>query len=386
MIRGARLALLAVLLFAPLPAAAAKRASSRPAQPPAGAPPMTLKTLTPISEVPVTLTPAPFLIGMEDRFVVATREGKLSAYGLHGGDALWKTDLERPLIAAPVALPGHLAVLFSGNEIALVDAGDGHVTARAAGDGASGDTGSFLSALPTGLALASAAGSLRLIKPEDGAVLWDLKLSAPPAAAAADCGGRILVGLKDGTLVSADPADGKTRWIKKLRAPLTTETLCVGNHAYVGSADNRLHALKIRKRGCRQRWTYLTGGDISGRPLFHEGRVIFSSYDTYLYALEADNGHLAWKVRLGRRPRPDNVIVGDLLLTAPLNTERLEGFRLPAGTQAAALPLASGKDRFVSPPARAGAMVIIAAALYGDQASRVLVLDPTAQAPPTSAR
>src|SRR5262249_9522208 len=95
-----------------------------------------------------------------------------------------------------------------------------------------------------------------------------------------------------------------------------------------------------------------------------------------LYALQADNGHLSWKVRLGRRPQAESVLVGPVLVVAALNAERMETFKLPDGSQGASLSLPAGEGRFVSPPAAVGRRIAIAAAAYGGQSARVLGVDP----------
>jgi len=206
------------------------------------------------------------------------------------------------------------------------------------------------------------------------AVLWETRVEQTPSTAATQCGEVLLIGTAEGDLIALAAGDGRLVWRRSFGAAITTQAACEGNRAWVGSADNELYALKLRKKRCRIRWAYRTGGDLAGRPMLFDGRLLFLSYDTYLYAVEADNGHLSWKVRLGRRPRSEGVLLGDLLVLAPLNAERMEMFQLPGGTQAGGPTLPSGKDRFVTAPALAGTTIVIAAARYGEETARVIGL------------
>jgi len=257
----------------------------------------------------------------------------------------------------------------------VIDLTDGRVVSRLP----AGAALPIVSAVDAGFAAADpspGAPSLTLIDPDSGAARWKTPLASSPSAPTTQCGDTLLVGGADGMLMALAAADGAMRWREKIGEAITTPVLCDGRRAWVGSADNRLHALTLRRRGCHRRWSFLTGGDVSGRLMLSGSRVLFFSFDTYLYALEAGNGHLAWKVHLGRRPQSDSVLLGDLLLVAPLNTERLEVFQMPNGDQTAALALAVGKDRFITPPAKAGDLVVIGAARYGEGSARVVGVDP----------
>jgi outer membrane protein assembly factor BamB len=322
-------------------------------------------------DFPVEGTSVPFVVGLPDRIVVATPGGALAAHGTDG-KPLWQRSLETPLARAPLALPGRIAVLGRDGRIVLIDAGTGEPAARAGPFG----PGSHLSALNVGLAVADPAGTLTVIDPESGRTHWSASVTDSPTAPAGQCGGVVLVGTAQGTVAALSAGEGRLLWRTRIGEAITTAPGCFRRLAYVGSADNRLHAFKVGKRRANPVWSYTTGGDIVGRPFLYGGRVLFFSFDTYLYALEADNGHLAWKVRLGRRPQAESVVMGGVLVVAPLNTERLETFQLPEGTQGPAFALPAGEGRFVSPPVAVGDRVAVAAAGYGHESARVIGLAP----------
>jgi len=331
--------------------------------------------LAPVWEIPVPDTSTPFVTGIEGGFAVATRSGRIAAYTTSGGAPRWQVELGSSLSIAPVSSAGRLAVAAgtgAQRELILIDVSSGATVSRHA---LPGDSALFVSAIPSGFAVASSEGSVTLIDAATGAARWSSRTAAPPSAAASLCGDSLLVGGADGTLMAFGDKDGAALWHKSIGERITTRVTCELPRAYVGSADNRLHALKLRRRGFRERWSYPTGGDISGAPLIFGDKLLFFSFDTYLYALESGEGHLAWKARMGRRPRPEGLVVKDILVVAPLDTERLDAFRLPDGSQAGSLVLDAARERFVTPPASAGGVVAIAASVYGEEGARVLGLD-----------
>ncbi|HKY31338.1 MAG TPA: PQQ-binding-like beta-propeller repeat protein [Candidatus Polarisedimenticolia bacterium] len=360
----------ALLLLAAL-VPAAQESGPPKSSPGAARAPAEAEVLTPAWEVDAP-GPLPWLAALEDRVLVTARGGEVAAHAALTGEALWRARIPSPPASAPVAVAGRLAALTADGSLILLDGRTGALAARAGPFG----PGSHLSALPSGLAVADPAGSVTLLDPAEGRILWAMPIQDSPSAPAGQCEETILAGSAQGTVTALTAADGSVRWRRAIGAAITTAPACSRRRAYIGSADNRLHAFRAGRRRANLRWSYLTGGDLAGQPLVFGERVVFVSFDTYLYALDADNGHLSWKVRLGRRPSASGALAGDLLLVAPLNTERLESFRLPAGTQAASMALPPGRGRFVSPPTVAGDMVVIAAADYGQETARVMGLDP----------
>jgi len=330
-------------------------------------------SLVTLFEVPVADSPAPYLLGSAGGFAVAVPRGAVTMYGLDGAPA-WTATLPAGIAPGAVSGKGLLALPLENGTLAIIDAREGRIIAQTA----IGTARPFLSIADSGVAVSDPEGSLLFVGRLDGAVAWKTSLPSAPSAAASLCGDLYLVGTAGGEIAAVSAADGRLLWARRIGERITTAPLCTDRRAWVGSADNRLHAFKFNQKRLRHRWSYLTGGDIVGRPIAIDDRILFFSYDTYLYGLEADNGHLAWKVRLARRPRPQNVLLGDLLFVAPLNTERLDLFRLPNGAQATAFTLPAGEDRFVTGPVQAGDIVLIGAARYGNESSRIIALDPLA--------
>ncbi|MGH9870618.1 MAG: PQQ-binding-like beta-propeller repeat protein [Candidatus Polarisedimenticolia bacterium] len=321
-------------------------------------------------EAPLPGTPLPWVTGAASRVVVSSREGRMAAWDPQGSP-LWTATLDSSITSAPVRLPDRIGVMGGDGFARLLDDATGNEVARAGPF----SPVSHLADVGRGLAVADPAGLVTVIDPNSGARLWEARTQESPSVAVSQCGGIVLAGTSQGSLLGFDAETGELLWRRELGAAVTTPPGCWRRYAYLGSADNRLHAFKLSRKRANPMWSYMTGGDIVGRPFTFAGKVLFFSYDTYLYSLKTDNGHLAWKARLGRRPREESILMGRLLVVAPLNTERLETFELPEGTQGASLSLPTGQGRFVSSPAVAGNRIIIATAAYGDEGSRVLGLD-----------
>ncbi len=315
-------------------------------------------------------SPAPMIAAAAGRVFLSTLEGTVTAVEARGGTPSWRRRLPDALGGAPVAAGNALAVPLLDGTLLLLDAATGapvrsYRTRTAA---------PLILETPGGLFLADREGGIGHIPLAPGAPSWNAAIPAP-AVVAAMCGDAILAGLADGALALIDPRDGSLRWMRHLGGPVTTPPLCRGDRAWVGSADDRLYSLGLKRRGFRVRWAFNTGGDLVGPPRIHDGMLIFFSYDTYVYALDEGNGHLSWKARLGLRPAADAVLWGDLLVVAARNAERIDLFRLPAGTQESTWDLETGRERFVTPPVAADGVIVIGAARYGEKTSRAIALE-----------
>ena len=371
--------LIAVFVFGP-PLSSAQR--SRESDSAAGIVPL---SLLPAWEVAVPDSSAPYIVGTDDTLIVATPEGRLAAHDQQGRE-IWQVTLDSGIVAPPVGGAGRLIIPTEAAVLLLLETSTG----RRIGDvsrstvppvGSAGpepvDSRVTVSLAPSGIVAGYPDGVVLLADASNGSRIWETTVQSPPSTAAVQCGEILVVGTVEGTLVGLSAGTGRMEWARAVaEGPITTPVVCRGKRAYVGSADNRIHALKLKKKGPRSRWSYLTGGDVVGRPFLFEDHLIFTSYDTYVYALNADNGHLSWKVRLGRRPRRDHLLMKDLLVIAPLNTERLAAFRLPGGANAGSLSLPRSKERFVTAPVRVGDIVVVVVAKYGEDAARVIALEP----------
>ncbi len=332
-------------------------------------------------ETAVPGTAAPFLAAGAAWYAAASRTGSVSFFAAGTGAPAGQIELKEGIAACPVALEDRLAVPLAGGGVDLLSAPDGRLVARIP----TGAQVPHLAVSAVGFLVAEPEGAVSLIDPATGSARWRTLVASAPSAPPTLCGTQVLVGTAQGGMIALAPDDGRLLWSERLGGPITSPVTCDGRRAWVGSSDNQLHAFKPGRRGLRRLWAFHTGGDVLSRPIIHREVLLFFSYDTYLYALKARNGHLSWKARLGRRPQAESLISGELLLVAPLNAERLDIFRVADGAQAGSLTLPAGVERLVTPPVAMGESFLIGIARYGEESSRIAQLDPRDLLAPTVA-
>jgi hypothetical protein len=177
----------------------------------------------------------------------------------------------------------------------------------------------------------------------------------------------------DGRVAGIDPGDGSPRWTKDLHSPAAAAPGCDGRNAFVATEDDTLHALRLHRRSAGRMWKVRSGADPAAPPVAAGKAVLFLSKDTYLYGLRRRNGHLVFRIRLGRRPGPA-ALLEDLVLVAGLHATRLDAYRLPLGLNAGGFGLPEG-TRFVTPPVAAAGRVAFGAARFGEtERARVVSL------------
>ena len=337
-------------------------------------------TLEVVWETDVPDTPAPWLAQCAGSVMVAAPSGKLRALEPQRGAQLWERTLAGPIAGAVVPVGDVLAVPLGDGALVILDGRTGDIIGEH-----HTPPSPRLIATSRGLLAAGSDSSIAMIPVRGGDLTWS---STGPASltAAGPCGGVILAGFSNGSLGAIALEDGRLLWTRPLGAAMTTTPTCNHDRAWIGADDNKLHALNLKRNGFGKRWAFLTGGDLAGAQVLFGGRLIFFSYDTYVYSVDEDNGHLDWKARLGRRPGNATVVLDDLLVVAPLNSERLDVFRLPGGNQEAPFTLDTGRERFVTRPVLVTDHIVIAAALYGQDTSRIIGLRPAAQPPAPAAQ
>ncbi len=145
-------------------------------------------------------------------------------------------------------------------------------------------------------------GKLFAIEAETGEVDWEKNLRRITAASPTVADGVVYQPLMNapdeeratarGFLVAFDARTGRERW--RFRAGvIESSPLLVDGVLYFGTFDDRLYALEARTK--RVRWTYETGDDVKGGPVFDAGTVYFGSYDGKVYAVDARSAKLRWE-------------------------------------------------------------------------------------------
>jgi outer membrane protein assembly factor BamB len=78
---------------------------------------------------------------------------------------------------------------------------------------------------------------------------------------------------------------------------ILTAPIAAGGSIYVGVPDlHRVVALDAKSG--KTRWTFLAGGRLDGPPTIHEDLCLFGAHDGWVYAVRAEDGVLAWRLRV----------------------------------------------------------------------------------------
>ncbi len=133
--------------------------------------------------------------------------------------------------------------------------------------------------------------------------------------------GTVIFGSDDGNVYAVDAATGRQRWQATTGGPVSSSPALAGGRVYIVSYDGRLHALDATTG--ETLWKFATAGErrfearglhgmqprsqtfadpydvYLSSPLVVEGAVYFGSGDGHLYAVDADQGTLRWKLRTG---------------------------------------------------------------------------------------
>jgi outer membrane protein assembly factor BamB len=91
------------------------------------------------------------------------------------------------------------------------------------------------------------------------------------------------------------PPELSVQWRRSVGGRLTAP-VCAGGRVFVASQDS--HEVCCLDAGTgKERWRFTADGPVDSPPTWHRGRVIFGSRGGSVYALAAEDGALAWRVR-----------------------------------------------------------------------------------------
>jgi outer membrane protein assembly factor BamB len=89
--------------------------------------------------------------------------------------------------------------------------------------------------------------------------------------------------------------DLKTEWSADLGGKLSSPVV-VGSRIYVAKVDS--HAIyALNSDNGTVAWSFIAGGRIDSPPTYYQGRLLFGSADGYVYCVNAGDGALIWKFR-----------------------------------------------------------------------------------------
>jgi len=276
------------------------------AEPKKKIPPVPFPLLPVVQEWIATLDDVPSAGGAmdDDRIYIPIQPEKIVALSRSTGAKLWMRDIES--MWPPVIVGGDVYVAAS-DEIHALDAATGAEKWRVPFEGAmtapltvagiqdpksgirSGDV--LVATLAKGLVIAFALS--------DGRALWMRDLGAPSRFAPAVDGVRAFFVLDDSRVLAVRLADGGVAWEQKLEGMLNQPSF-TRDRVFVGSNMNFLYALD--NDNGRLAWRWKTGGDVLGTSGDAKNGAYYASLDNVLRAVNRSNGNQRWIKEIPTRP------------------------------------------------------------------------------------
>jgi outer membrane protein assembly factor BamB len=158
--------------------------------------------------------------------------------------------------------------------------------------------------------------------------------------------------VKPNELRALSKADGSELWRRTVGGQLSSPTLSVDSSGVVVASGS--HMSRFARSDGRLQWTRELSG-VLGRPTLAGNRIFVGSTDNHLYALDAENGRLAWP-----KWRAGGDVVGaaadDRFVYVASLDNLLRGLRRSSGNQVWKRDLAT---RTIAPPSTFGGIVLV---------------------------
>jgi len=112
--------------------------------------------------------------------------------------------------------------------------------------------------------------------------------------------GKAVFGSTDKNIYCLEVKNGRLLWKVATGAAVVGGAAIEKGTVYIGGSDRTFRAIELASG--KVIWEFHgLGGFVETRPLVYRGKVIFGAWDTWLYALNAADGSLAWKWSNGGR-------------------------------------------------------------------------------------
>jgi outer membrane protein assembly factor BamB len=266
--------------------------------------------LLPVEQVWITTldaTPAAGGAMDDERVYIPMQPEVIQALRRDTGAKVWTRDIET---AWPPLLVNGVLYVAASDEIHALDPATGDQKWRvpfehpmiaplsAVPGSGIGDPGSaiksadlLIGVFEKGIVIAFAA--------EDGRMLWSHELGAASRFAAVSDGTRAFFALDDSRVVALNVLDGTRAWERTLEGMLN-EPSVARDRVFVGSNNNFLYALD--NENGRLAWRWRAGGDVVGVSADSKGGAYYVSLDNVLRAVNRGNGNQRWIKEIPTRP------------------------------------------------------------------------------------
>jgi len=144
------------------------------------------------------------------------------------------------------------------------------------------------------LVVGNASGTVYCLSVKNGKECWRFRTGSSVYATPDIADGKAVFGSTDKNIYCIDVRSGREAWHIATGAPVVGGATIANGVVYIGGSDRVFRAIELGTG--RAIWEFKDlAGFVETKPLVYGGRVIFGAWDTYLYALNARDGSLAWK-------------------------------------------------------------------------------------------
>ena len=243
----------------------------------------------------------------DERVYIPIEPEQIVALSRSNGAKLWTRDIES--MWPPVVIDNTVVVAAS-DEIHALDPATGDTRWRVSYDDRMiaplmaaqmmirKDPGAQPFPIPVLIALFD-KGMATAFEPRNGHVYWSQPLGAPTRFAPVSDGVRAFFALDDSRVVALRLVDGSRAWEQKLEGILNQPSFS-HDRVFVGSNMNLLYALD--NNNGRLAWRWKTGGDVIGTSGDAKSGAYYASLDNVLRAVNRGNGNQRWIKEIPTRP------------------------------------------------------------------------------------
>jgi len=177
------------------------------------------------------------------------------------------------------------------------------------------------------LALSLADGSLMVLNPETGEVVWRSSAGEKMAALAISSENVLLAVAETGQIYQFS-SDGRANLSGILEATILPYVSLSDNYLFLGTQDKKVIAWNLKKK--KKAWSIELGGRLVTYPLFAHGNLYLATSNAVVYCLKAKSGEIKWWQSIPSRLAFNLVLAPPYLIVATRNPPLL-AFDLVSG-------------------------------------------------------
>jgi eukaryotic-like serine/threonine-protein kinase len=132
-------------------------------------------------------------------------------------------------------------------------------------------------------------------------------------------GNLVFIAGYNGKIFAYDANTLQQKWtypVDSYLKPIVSAIVVSGNTLYFGCTDSKLYALNTAGG---LKWTFSTGGEIWSSPTIDNNLVLISSFDRYIYAVDASTGKEKWRFLTGANNVATPLVLDGVVYTGSLD-------------------------------------------------------------------